>query len=267
MTDHDPPWLEALARHTGEREIKGSGDNPVIMSMFAAVGHGEIEHDETAWCAAAAGWSLIEAGYPVPPRAVNLTARSYETYGRPLREFRRGCICVFYRGKARETSWQRHVAFGLEIKGNRIRVLGGNQSDSVSEAWFPIADLVTMRWPVAATVRDLRQAGSTEIKQADTLERAAGGVAAVAGAGAAVKEALAPPQTAPLVPDGLVEQIGTVQQLMEGINAVGNVAIANPWLSAAGLACLAGVWLARRWKAGRLARHCSGDALSHPVEA
>ena len=38
--------------YIGTTEGPGPADNPVIMEMYASVGHDWVEHDSVAWCAA-----------------------------------------------------------------------------------------------------------------------------------------------------------------------------------------------------------------------
>lgn len=44
--------LDAMRARVGIKEIAGKDHNPLIVSMFADVGHPQIRDDETAWCAA-----------------------------------------------------------------------------------------------------------------------------------------------------------------------------------------------------------------------
>ena len=67
--------------YIGTTEGPGPADNPVIMEMYASVGHDWVEHDETAWCAAFVGHCLEKAGIR-STRALN--ARSYLGFGEPV---------------------------------------------------------------------------------------------------------------------------------------------------------------------------------------
>lgn len=73
------------------------------------------------------------------------------------------------------------------LKPLTIDVLGGNQSDAVNVKTFPRADVLGYRWPVKATVKELREAGRSEIKVTDVI-KVGSGVTAVGGAVAQVAE-------------------------------------------------------------------------------
>lgn len=134
--------------YLGTTELKGSADNPKIMEMYRTVGHTQVEHDETAWCAAFVGHCLEKAG-SISTRKLN--ARSYLSWGEKVAgpdQAKEGDIIVFTRGA--NTS-QGHVAFFLRTVGAQIEVLGGNQSDGVTVARYAKSRLLGIRRPIAAT--------------------------------------------------------------------------------------------------------------------
>jgi uncharacterized protein (TIGR02594 family) len=264
MTDTEPLWLQLARSDLGVSEVVGPKASLVIKGYFRDAGHPEIEDDATAWCAAASCSWLKRAGFPIPPRATSLMAMSFESYGTPLDTFKPGAICVFYRGAKREKTWQRHVAIGVRETKTHIVCIGGNQSDSVSEQKFPKKDLVAMRWPVAATVRELRSAGSTDIEAADTLKKVAVSAGGVAATGAAAQQATAPP--VPVVPDITITdasgQITALQLFMEGTNAVAKLVFSSPWLVAGVLGAVAVYLVARKIERARVRRAELGHTLS-----
>jgi uncharacterized protein (TIGR02594 family) len=262
MTETEPLWLDLARSDLGVSEVVGQGASLVIKGYFKDAGHPEIEDDETAWCAAASCSWLKRAGMPVPPRATSLMAMSFESYGTPLDTFKPGCICVFYRGAKREKTWQRHVAIGVRETRTHIVVIGGNQSNAVTEAKFPKRDLVAMRWPVAATVRELREAGSTDIEAADTLKKVAVSAGGVAATGAAAQQA-----TGPVVPPDITitdasGQLTALQQFMEGCHAVAKLVFSSPWLVAGVAGAIAVYLVARRIERARVRRAELGHTLS-----
>jgi uncharacterized protein (TIGR02594 family) len=257
----DPLWLDLARSDLGVSEVVGPKASLVIKGYFRDAGHPEIEDDETAWCAAASCSWLKRAGFPVPPRATSLMAMSFESYGVALDEFRPGAICVFYRGAKREKTWQRHVAIGVRETKTHIVCIGGNQSNSVSEQKFAKKDLVAMRWPVAATVRDLRSAGSEDIATADTLKKVAMAAGGTAATGAAAHQA-----TGPMVPDITITdasgQLTALQQFMEGCHAVAKLVFASPWLVAGVAGAIAVYLVARKIERARVKRAELGHTLS-----
>lgn len=100
--------------------------------------------DETPWCAAFANAMLAEAGIRGTDRA---NARSFERWGEAVADPREGDIVVFWRTDP--SSWKGHVGFFVrfEVRGDRsgVVVVGGNQSNAVSEAWYPISRLLAFR--------------------------------------------------------------------------------------------------------------------------
>ena len=166
----DCPWLDDILADVGVREIAGPKANEKILSYFAAIGHPECKSDETAWCAARIGAALVQNGLPIPPPNVNLMARSYCTYGVQC-ELKRGAIVVFPRGNS---AWQGHVGCVVEVyKDGRFKYVAGNQSDAVGYGYAFSGDVLSgaIRWPVAATVKELRNAGSSTIKNNDRVEK------------------------------------------------------------------------------------------------
>lgn len=139
------PWMALAEADIGTKEIKGKKDNPKVMAYYAAVGRPDVEHDETAWCAAFVGSKLVETGNAIPETKLALLARAYEDVGQPLKEPKVGCIGVFPRG----TGWQGHVGFvkGVDAESGTVALLGGNQGNAVSVETRKIKDAVAWRWP------------------------------------------------------------------------------------------------------------------------
>lgn len=261
----DAPWLDLARADLGRREVKGPQHNPEILQCFADCGHPHIEADEVAWCAAQMGSWLVRSGYPIPPRAHNLMARSYLTYGKRLDKPRVGCIGVFKRGKPPFG----HVGTIEEIDeaGRRVRVIGGNQGDAVSRQWFQMDAVLPggWRWPVKATAADLKAAGSTEIAAAESARTAiaAGGAVTALAKGA---QDVAQPDTASWLPAVSVEtaadQASHLQILTEATHAVAKLVLGNLWICAAlGVAALV-YWQLGRLERARVARAARGAPLS-----
>jgi uncharacterized protein (TIGR02594 family) len=243
----------------GLKEVAGTAANRRIVQMYAAVGHGECTSDEIAWCAASTGFWLKSAGLPIPPPNVNLMARSYLTHGVPC-EPKPGAIAIWPRGKS---SWQGHVNLVEKVTPDgKVICIGGNQSNAVTRTKPQDASkALGFRWPVAATVRELRSAGSADIEAADTLKKVAVSAGGVAATGAAAQQA-----TAPVVPDvalpQVTEQLTALQQFMEGTNAVAKLVFSSPWLVAGVLGAVAVYLVARKIERARVKRAELGHTLS-----
>ena len=159
--------------YIGTTEGPGPADNPVIMEMYASVGHDWVEHDSVAWCAAFVGHCLEMAGIKSTRK---LTARSYLDWGVPIdvTDAQQGNIGVIPRGSS---SWQGHVFFIDRIEGAWVWGLGGNQDDAVTVKRFPVSKLLGVRragnvapavtLSVKAVQQRLKDLGYHEVGQVD----------------------------------------------------------------------------------------------------
>lgn len=255
------PWLDLAKAEIGTHEIAGGADNPKVMAYYRDAGHPEIDHDETPWCAAFVGAMLKRAGYP---HTASLAARSYCTYGVGLDDPEPGCIMVMKRGG---NSWQGHVGFYLADAGSNIRVLGGNQRDAVNISEYPKSEVLAYRMPVAATVKALRQAGSTEIASADNIQKVAVAASGTAATAAATAPDVPPPVIPAIPPEAqsALEYVSFTQQAHEGFRAVSELVHSYWWVGVL-IACGA-AWLAARWwKQHRVERASAGQPLSSQIE-
>lgn len=168
------PYEIALG-YIGTTEGAGPENNPVIMDMYASVGHDWVEHDSVAWCAAFVGHCIERAGLRSTRQ---LTARSYLEWGVPVEsaDAQPGDIGVIPRGSS---GWQGHVFFIDRIEGPWVWGLGGNQSDAVNVKRYPVSKLLGVRRAgqvaprVTMTVREvqtrLRALGYHEVGTLDGL--------------------------------------------------------------------------------------------------
>lgn len=148
--DTQAPWMVPAEKLIGLQEVPGKKHNPVIVGMFARAGFAGVKDDETAWCAAFVISQLLDAGYRIPP-GVNLAARSLmklPELSAPIY----GCVVVLWRESP--TSWKGHTGFyvGAGSDGKSVRVLGGNQSNSVSIETYPTSQVLGYYWPERAKV-------------------------------------------------------------------------------------------------------------------
>jgi len=133
-------WIVTGFDWFGEREIRGSRDNPVIVAMWKLGKAGDFNDDETPWCAAYVSAALEEAGIR---SARTGWARSYLSWGQKLNGPCLGAIVVFSRGPK-----YGHVGFVLgKNKKGHLLVLGGNQGNTVSIRPFERSRILGYRWP------------------------------------------------------------------------------------------------------------------------
>ena len=143
-----PRWLACAWAELGQREVRGSADNPRIRSYFKHVGANHP--DEVPWCAAFVGACLERVGQA---STRSLMARSYLGWGTRLDEGMPGAIAVLSRGRDPGAG---HVGFLVGETEASVILLGGNQSDAVTVDAFPKSRLLGLRWPSeqAVVVRD-----------------------------------------------------------------------------------------------------------------
>lgn len=122
-------YYELAQSYRGTKEWPGKHrDNPVVMQFYRDVDHHEVQHDETAWCAAFVG-AMLERCDIKSTR--NLTARSYLNWGKKISKPKIGDIVVFWRESP--SSWKGHVGFFAGYtSGGKVLTLGGNQNNKVS---------------------------------------------------------------------------------------------------------------------------------------
>lgn len=133
------PWLEIAMNELGVSEVYGEQDNPRIVEYHSAT-DGKAPDDETPWCASFVCWVLQKAGYKSPRSA---WARSFASYGIEAIRPQVGTIVVLRRGPVGG-----HVGFYLGENENSIRLLGGNQGNKVSIAWYSKRDLIKYVEPI-----------------------------------------------------------------------------------------------------------------------
>lgn len=123
-------------------------NNPAIMAMLK-LDNSWPENDEVPWCSAFVNYIawLLDL-----PRSKNLMARSWLTVGQPvaLARAKQGYdVAIFRRGGGQAgpevLNAPGHVGFFHSNTSGRIKLLGGNQGNTVSLANFPEATLLGVR--------------------------------------------------------------------------------------------------------------------------
>lgn len=162
-------------------------DTACLMELFKSARSG-INPSNTPWCGAFVGSILSTQGYPFPS-AVN-SSRAYASprynihssvgYGTVIWErgskdskldeanIQIGDIAVFSRGPI--ASGKGHVAFvaATGLSGNRITVIGGNQSDSVTIIRKPVSELLSVTRPPNKKPETFDASGKTVSKSGST---------------------------------------------------------------------------------------------------
>jgi uncharacterized protein (TIGR02594 family) len=147
----EPEWMKAAAAEIGVKENPAPGqENPRIVEYHSATTL-KATSDEIAWCSSFTNWVMRRVGIDGTHDAA---AASWLQWGRPT-QVRRGAVAVIFNrksigGAATGSTSGFHVAFVDSITQTHIRLLGGNQGDSVKLSNFPLSDYEVrgMRWPV-----------------------------------------------------------------------------------------------------------------------
>ena len=140
ITDEEFPWMPIAVREVGTREFAGDADNPRVVQYLRSTILSEnlSSNDETAWCSAFVNWCVEESGYAGTDSA---WARHWADWGEATSTPRRGCIVVLTRAAGG------HVGFYVGETDTHIKILGGNQSNSVSISNYPKHRLISYRKP------------------------------------------------------------------------------------------------------------------------
>jgi uncharacterized protein (TIGR02594 family) len=121
------PWMPIAV---GELGIHEGANADRISEYFRSTELGD-QPDSVPWCSAFVNFCMQKSGQP---RTRSARARSWLDWGEEADDFVPGCVVVLPRGNDPSAG---HVGFfaGFDEAGN-IRLLGGNQKDSVSVTSF-----------------------------------------------------------------------------------------------------------------------------------
>ena len=143
LTDPILVWFKEATRLIGTREKPGTGNNPAILDWATGAGI-PYKSDDIPWCGLFVGHCITATLGGEPTPANMLGARAWERFGIRT-EPTPGAVMVFWRKSL--ASGLGHVGFYAGEDASAYRILGGNQSDSVSLAWVAKDRLLTARWP------------------------------------------------------------------------------------------------------------------------
>ncbi|OWK30967.1 TIGR02594 family protein [Sphingomonas mucosissima] len=146
------PWMRVALAEMGVQEARGAANNKRIMEYHAATTLGS-QADSVPWCASFVNWVLAQVNIR-GTRSAAAASFTDMNWGRALETPRYGAI-IHLRQKRRSndrstgSSSGNHVAFFVSQTATHIKLLGGNQSDSVKESNFSLAsyDVKGIRWP------------------------------------------------------------------------------------------------------------------------
>ena len=129
-------------KYIGLKEIVGEEDNPIIVDMFADIGHSWVKDDETAWCSCIMNWLAWACGLE---HSGGLLARSWLKVGLKVADPTPGDVVIFWR-KGINTKWG-HVGIflGYTKTGSGVFCLGGNQHNEYNYIIYPASKVLGYR--------------------------------------------------------------------------------------------------------------------------
>jgi uncharacterized protein (TIGR02594 family) len=136
-------WFKEALLLLGTRETPGAGSNPTILDWATDQGI-PYKGDDIPWCGLFVGHCISSTldRESTPTRV--LSARAWGSFGIKTKPTP-GAVMVFWRQST--DSGFGHVGFYAGEDDKAYRIVGGNQSDSVSLAWIAKDRLVDARWP------------------------------------------------------------------------------------------------------------------------
>ena len=139
-----PPWMKVAYGEVGQREIPGATHNPRILEYFQSTQVAQPpQDDETDWSSAFIHWVLKQSGIT---GTRSLADRSWMSWG-TASSLKPGCVAVFWRDSPEGSASHAGFLVSVQGDGNRLAILGGNQSNQVSIVLFTKSRLLGCRWP------------------------------------------------------------------------------------------------------------------------
>ncbi len=138
----EPAWVSVARGEMGVKEIVGPQHNPRVLEYHTSTA--SFSDDETPWCASFVNWVLAQSGQSGTGSAMAL---SFSRYGTQLDAPAYGSIAVISWGGGKG-----HVGFVVGKQGNKILLLGGNQSNEVNIKPFSQGSIVAYVVPSGYTV-------------------------------------------------------------------------------------------------------------------
>jgi len=143
LDDPSLVWFKEAKRLLGTREKPGAGSNTTILNWATAQGI-PYKGDDIPWCGLFVGHCISATLDREPTPASVLSARAWNAFGIRTRPTP-GAVMVFWRKSL--GSGLGHVGLYAGEDEDAYRIVGGNQSDTVSLAWITKNRLVGARWP------------------------------------------------------------------------------------------------------------------------
>lgn len=143
--------VEVARKYVGQREVPGPGFNAWIRDTWLSLPGGSWFWDtygkddsKLPWCGAFVARCCKEAGLPLP-KAYS-SALSWASWGEDAGRALHGAVAVMKRDGGGHVA----IVTGISEDGKMVRLLGGNQNDSVNDAWFLASRVTAWRKPAGS---------------------------------------------------------------------------------------------------------------------
>jgi uncharacterized protein (TIGR02594 family) len=144
-------WMSIAEGELGIHENSLPGENNRRILEYHQTTTLAATTDEVPWCSSFVNWVMKNAGRRATGSAL---ASSWLTWGGGLNSPKKGAVTVIRQKKkgqdaATGSATGNHVAFYVSSTATYVRLLGGNQSDSVKYSNFSLSayDVKGYRWP------------------------------------------------------------------------------------------------------------------------
>ncbi len=131
--------INIALQQIGIKEDNGTADNLEVLKYFEGTALAN-PHDQISWCSAFVNWVCKQANLP---HTNSLVAKSWLKIGKPVVLPKLGDIVILWRED--KQSWKGHVGFFIAERGDKVYILGGNQSDMVCIAPYKIEQVLGYR--------------------------------------------------------------------------------------------------------------------------
>lgn len=140
-----PPWMAEMHRRMGLNEVR---DNAAL-TAFLKLGRFLGNPKDLPWCGDAVE-SCVAKTLPREPLPSNpFWAQAWRNFGVDA-----GGPVVGAIGVIRWSGSSGHVGFVAGVSGDRVNLLGGNQSNAINVSSFPRDKFIAFRWPTTFPKQD-----------------------------------------------------------------------------------------------------------------
>lgn len=143
-TEDMPPWMAEMHRRMGLHEVRDSA----VLTAFLKIGQFLGNPASLPWCGDAVE-SVIAKTLPSEPLPANpFFAQNWAKFGTDVKVPLVGAI-----GVIRWSANSGHVGIVAGIDGQKVHLLGGNQSNAINVSSFDRSKFIAFRWPKTHSVK------------------------------------------------------------------------------------------------------------------